>query len=266
MRLMANGESAVTHDGHGDDWESHWSRYSAVAGANPAQHLRHVAILDALREKPLPVARLLDVGSGQGDFLARAAANGAAETYVGFELSQSGIRVSQAKVPQAEFLQVDMLAPSEEANRFAGWATAAVCSEVVEHVDDPIAFLSSLRTYLADGATLVLTVPGGPMSQFDRHIGHRRHFTKEAARQMLTVAGFHVDAVRLVGFPFFNLYRLMVILRGQQLIGDAEAKSATAATGLAQLAVRGFNFLFSFNLKDFPLGWQIVAVARKASN
>ena len=35
---------------------------------------------------------------------------------------------------------------------------------------------------LAPGAKVVVTVPGGPRSAFDKHIGHCRHFTAAAAR------------------------------------------------------------------------------------
>jgi len=58
-----------------------------------------------------------------------------------------------------------------------GWATDATCSEVLEHVDDPKRLMVRSRTLLAPGCRLVVTVPGGPMSCFARHIGHRRHFT-----------------------------------------------------------------------------------------
>jgi len=249
----------------GDNWDSHWERYAAAANLNPAQRMRHNAILAALRHEKLPTPRLLDVGSGQGDFLARAATVGAAQAYAGFELSQSGISVSRSKIPQAEFVALDLVSPSSDADRFTGWATVAVCSEVVEHVDDPVAFLATLRRYLAEDAVLVLTVPGGPMSKFDHHIGHRRHFTRTQTRQVLERAGFRVNAVRLIGFPFFNLYRLLVILRGQQLVNDVDSKNETGASGPARLAMQAFDFLFRFSLKDSPLGWQVLAIARKAS-
>jgi len=35
-------------------------------------------------------------------------------------------------------------------------------------------------------------VPGGPMSAFDRHVGHRRHFSAAALRQLLVNSGFEV--------------------------------------------------------------------------
>lgn len=247
-----------------DDWERHWTNYGDWASLNPAQTMRHNAVLAVLKNERLPIARLLDVGSGQGDFLTRAYAARIAEQYAGFELSKAGILASRAKLPQADFVELDIHDPPPDANRFASWATAAVCSEVIEHVDDPVAFLSSLRRYLSDNATLVLTVPAGPISRFDKHIGHRRHFDRASVRQVLEQAGFRVSAVRLAGFPFFNLYRLTVIIRGRQLMRDLESQDASPTAGVARLAMQMFGFLFHFTLKDFPFGWQVVAVAQKA--
>jgi SAM-dependent methyltransferase len=247
-----------------DDWDSHWDRYAASASLNPAQHMRHRSILAALRTVAWPAERLLDVGSGQGDFLGTAVRAGAARAYAGFELSESGIAISRSKVPQAEFVRIDLFAPSQDATKFAGWASAAVCSDVIEHVDDPVSFLRALGTYVERGGALLLTVPGGPMSRFDRHIGHRRHYNGKLVRDVLRKSGFTVDAVWLVGFPFFNLYRLLVILRGAKLIADVESgHGENVGSGFARAAMAVFDFLFKFNLQRSPLGWQIVALARK---
>src|SRR5512132_2765418 len=58
-----------------DDWDSHWRTYSDVASSNPAQIMRHELLLAMLgagegREHS-PHPKLLDIGCGQGDFLAR---------------------------------------------------------------------------------------------------------------------------------------------------------------------------------------------------
>ena len=246
-----------------DDWEDHWGQYAASASLNPAQTLRHRAILRALRDLPGRLERLLDVGSGQGDFLGRAVAADVAREFAGFELSASGVAISRRKVPQASFLQVDLFSAPPGASAYNGWATAAVCSDVIEHVDDPIGFLRLLRSYLCDGGHLILTVPGGPMSKFDHHIGHRRHYDDVSIRETLSAAGFEVEHVWLAGFPFFNLYRMLVILRGKRLIADASSSDATQLNGVARLVMRAFEILFRFNLRSFPLGWQIVALARK---
>jgi SAM-dependent methyltransferase len=248
-----------------DDWDSHWTRYAASASENPAQHMRHKLILNVMKSFPWPTQRLLDVGSGQGDFLSKAIRIGVSQSYAGFELSASGIVISRNKLPQAEFLQVDLYSPPPESAKFFNWATVAVCSEVIEHLDEPVAFLQSLRAYLAEEAVLILTVPGGPMSAFDRHIGHRRHYSDSLIRQTLAQAGYSIEKVWLAGFPFFNLYRLLIIARGRQLVADVQQsrKNGAVSSKLACFFMSAFQLAFKFNLRAFPLGWQVVAIARK---
>ena len=115
--------------------------------------------------------------------------------------------------------------------------------------------------YLAPGCRLVVTVPGGPRSAFDRHSGHRQHFAPAGLRRLLEGAGFNVEHVARAGFPFFNLYRLAVIARGRRLIADLERPPTGG--GRAQGRVLGFfGRAFRFNLSSSPLGWQMVAVGR----
>jgi hypothetical protein len=110
---------------------------------------------------------------------------------------------------------------------------------------------------------LVITVPGGPMSAFDKEIGHRRHFTKESITSVLTEAGFSVDKVYLSGFPFFNLYRLAVIARGEKLATDFATDERGLMAKTAALAMRVFRYLLPLCFDNSPWGWQVVALARK---
>lgn len=250
-------------DAH-DNWDAHWDRYAASASRNPAQRMRHDLVARLLRrgagDRPM---RMFDIGSGQGDMLARLRPLFPNAEFLGAELSASGVGISRRKVPDATFLVADLFHPPAEIERFRAWATDAVCSEVLEHVDDPVAFLHATHPYLATGARLIVTVPGGPMSAFDRHIGHRRHFTRRSIADVLKAVGFAVDRVYLAGFPFFNLYRGAVIARGEKLAQDVEGADGESSPA-ASLAMLAFRFLFHFNLTDSPFGWQVVAVAHKA--
>lgn len=250
-------------DGSPDDWESHWTRYEAGAARNPAQRWRHRLLLQALApDGTAPPQRLLDVGSGQGDFAALARKNWPATDVLGLELSATGCRLAAAKVPDATFLALDLLAGADPDPGHAGWATHAVCSEVLEHVDDPVALLRAAAAWMAPGCRLVVTVPGGPMSAFDRHIGHRRHFRPAELAGLLSEAGFVVERADGAGFPFFNLYRLIVVARGRRLAADVAGGDATISP-LAALAMDAFDRLFALNPSTGRLGWQIVATARR---
>jgi hypothetical protein len=174
---------------------------------------------------------------------------------LGLELSASGVGIASRKVPSASFLQCDLLQPQRPPSAWKGWATHAVCSEVLEHLDQPELLLANAKPWMAPGCRLIVTVPGGPMSAFDRHIGHRKHYRPEDLRHVLEGAGFRVERVSGAGYPFFNLYRRVIIARGSRLIGDASGRpSLTART-----AMLGFGALFHLNSPS--RGWQNIAVA-----
>ena len=120
--------------------------------------------------------------------------------------------------------------------------------------------------YLAPGCRLVVTVPGGPRSAFYRHIGHRRHFTARRLRRLLEESGFEDVTVHRAGFPFFDLYRLVVIARGRRLIADVEQSKDALGDGTSGAALRFFNRIFRYNLDSSPFGWQLLAVARRSED
>jgi SAM-dependent methyltransferase len=248
-----------------DNWDRHWEEYNQAAEESPAQSYRRTVIFSLLeiRDSGKGV-RLLDIGSGQGDMAAAVRTRFPSAEILGLELSQSGVEISRRKVPGARFVQRNLLETLTPPDDQRDWATHAVCSEVIEHVDNPITFVQSLRNYLKPGGRLIVTVPGGPMSSFDRHIGHRKHFDANSITTVLKSAGFSVEKIQLAGFPFFNLYRLTVILRGGKLIEDVKAGTSHGRpNALAILAMRVFGFLFHWNADDSRFGWQIVALARK---
>ncbi len=244
-----------------DDWDRHWRDYSDAAEHNPAQRYRRRIVFGLLGLGDGP-ARVLDIGSGQGDFAAELLRTHPRAELLGIEVSAEGIEIAKRKAPGAEFVQRDLTAGGEPDEGHRGWATHAVCSEVLEHVDRPGELITNASPYMAPGCRLVVTVPGGPMSAFDRHIGHRRHFTPAALAELLAGAGFEVEAARGAGFPFFNLYRLAVIMRGERLVEDVAAGDGSESR-LARAAMSGFDALFRLNLSRGRRGWQTVALARQ---
>jgi SAM-dependent methyltransferase len=205
--------------------------------------------------------RILDIGSGQGDQILELRSRYPDAELCGIDYSQAGVEIARVKVPTATFIRRDLVLPEGPPPSLKKWATYSICSEVLEHVDDPRALLTNAIEYMAEGCRLVVTVPGGPMSAFDRHLGHRRHFTADSLREVLTDSGFRVDRVIGAGFPFFNLYRTVVILRGKRLVTDVAKGELGAASPLASGVMRIFTALLRFNPMLTNKGWQMVAVA-----
>ena len=248
---------------HRDDWDHHWTEYNRTAEENPAQNYRREMILSMLEVRGSGEGmRLIDIGSGQGDMAAAVQARFPSASIMGLELSSSGVEISRKKIPQARFVQRNLLEAAEPPEDQRGWATHAVCAEVLEHLDDPALLLTNARQYMAEGCRLVITVPGGPMSAYDKHIGHRRHWRPEEIESLLRQTGFTPERVSGVGFPFFNLYRCVVILRGRKLIQDVSSGPVTSASLAARVAMALFHGLIRPGLNSSRSGWQIIGTAR----
>jgi SAM-dependent methyltransferase len=244
-------------------WGEHWRHYTQAAERNPAQKYRRRLVCKLLsRYGCSDNRRILDIGSGQGDLVRDLRQAFPTAEIAGLELSAAGVNIASEKTPSARFFQRDLLDQFVDPATLHRWAQYAVCAEVLEHLDDPGLFLDHASQYLSAGGLLVVTVPGGPQSEFDRHIGHRRHYDPERLQALLESRGFTVELATTAGFPFFNLYRLVVILRGRSLITDVNTESRGITSALARAVMAIFHPLFALNLFGTRLGWQIVAVAR----
>jgi SAM-dependent methyltransferase len=252
----------VTTDATHDDWDAHWDEYADAAAKNPAQAYRRREVLRLLTVSHPPTT-VLDIGSGTGELVGEILERWPSASALGLELSESGVALSQRRVPSARFRVCDLLAEPEPPQDEAHWATTAVCSEVLEHVDDPVQLLRNARGWFAPGCRVVVTVPGGPMSTFDKHIGHRRHFSPADIGEVIEAAGLTPVQLNAAGFPFHNLYRSMVIGLGDRLATVARADSSTSggSSPLVRTGSAAFGPLYRLNLPASRFGWQTVAVA-----
>ncbi|MBT3764897.1 MAG: class I SAM-dependent methyltransferase [Rhodospirillaceae bacterium] len=238
------------------DWDTHWSKFGLSSRLNPAQAFRRRLVRKLLASTP--PSTILDIGCGPGDLLSELSEQFPNAQLTGVDVSASGLEQAQARLPEASFLHADLtLGPAEKVQTEP--ASHAICTEVLEHVDEPATLLRNAAPLIAADGTLVVTVPGGPMSAFDKHLGHRRHFTKAALKDVLEDAGFELKKISAAGFPTFNLYRLTVLLRGEKLINDTEGSPPL----LARLVMMMFSVLLYIGLPNSPWGWQIVALAKK---
>lgn len=246
-----------------DDWDTHWKEYNQTAEDNPAQNYRREMILSLLGLSGSGEgARVMDIGSGQGDMAAAVHARFPSAEVMGLELSNSGVEISRRKIPGAKFFQRNLLEVMDPPQEQRGWATHAICAEVLEHLDDPSLLLKNARQYMAEGCRLVITVPGGPMSAFDKHIGHRKHWRAREVEDLMQQSGFTPERVSGAGFPFFNLYRCVVILRGEKLIQDVSSGPSSSVSLPARMAMAVFHGLIRKNLNSSRSGWQILGTAR----
>ena len=148
-----------------DDWDDHWDKYGEAAKGNPANDYRHAMVLKLLG--PLPEgAVVLDIGSGQGQFAVDLQAANPQASVFGVEYSAEGVRRGARRSPSGTacrrtFYERNLLEPVARDPQQPP-ATHAVCSEVLEHVDDPVALMRNAATLLAPGREGRRDRPGRP--------------------------------------------------------------------------------------------------------
>jgi SAM-dependent methyltransferase len=108
----------------------------------------------------------------------------------------------------------EMLLPHSERGDYS----AAVSYNVLEHIEDHVGALRSMRDLVRPGGAIVLIVPAFQfaMSPADIATGHVRRYTKKSMRSALTEAGLEVEklhyanALGLLGyFMATSVFRLM---------------------------------------------------------
>jgi SAM-dependent methyltransferase len=242
----------------GREWDQHWERYEAAASSNPAMAYRRRLVLGAVAEGSSD--HIADLGCGQGDLCAELGRGFPQAQLLGVDASREGLSQARRKLRGLKAWQADLEKAPVPPKALQGWADVVTCTEVLEHLDHPAAALRTARRLLKPGGRLILTVPGGPRSAYDVHIGHRRHFTPASLEALLREGGFEPQ-VWGAGFPFFNLYRLSVIARGAGLVQEAAQASMSLP---ARLALGAFGQLFKLNVDRSPFGWQVFSIAARA--
>ena len=173
------------------DWEAHWRQYAksdrpqpGTALPTPGDRTGSIGVRGWNRQ---PI--ILDAGCGAGDLIRALKYRFPRAEFCGIEPSAEGVEAGRVLCPGVTFIQSGLYPLTDQISRLEGWASHAVCSEVLEHVEDPVALLRTVASCLKSGGTVVVTVPGGPRTAFDLEIGHLRHYTQRHARETVRAAG-----------------------------------------------------------------------------
>jgi SAM-dependent methyltransferase len=182
-------------------WGEAWTAQQAVG---PLTHTRYRLILREL-DRLDPPGRVLDAGCGSGTLLGLLGGRWPRAELHGIELSAHAVAAAppslRARITQGDVAEV---AAGHEPGSF----DLVVCSEVLEHLEDPGAALRALVALLRPGGTADLTVPGGMRhwTRQDDLAGHVQRFEYGAFGLLARDAGLEVVTHYGWGGPLSAMY------------------------------------------------------------
>lgn len=262
--LPATGSSASFYDRVWTDW-GHLDERS------PAALHRRRTLLRLVRDHARSSRQMLEVGCGQGALLRDLAREFPASHVHGADVSRESLDRARAHCRQATLFELDLDSPyfDEQSANYVGRFDLVLCSEVLEHLQNDRVALERLGTLLAPNGKLILSVPAGERTRFDRAIGHLRHYTEEQLSERLHDAGFHVERVFSWGFPFHSFYRWVVKWAARATLRASGAPRRLKRGG-PNAVLSGAYSAFALGLRPLYLlnssqcGPQVFAVAQKA--
>ena len=156
----------------------------------------------------LAVERFFEVGFGAGDLLIALAERGLEGR--GVELSEEAVQVCRRRIEArglAGRLQVhqgDLLTLTEVAAY-----DLAIAFEVLEHIEDDLGALATLRRVLRPEGYLLMSVPAHmrQWGQSDVWAGHVRRYERAELHEKLAASGFLTRRFLSCGFPLMRMTR-----------------------------------------------------------
>lgn len=245
-----------------EEWDRIWMQFHKGLARNPGRLYRHQIINQVIRTKIASKNQsIVDIGCGTGELLSHLSLEFSPENLLGLDISKVGILKARENYPNLNFALIEVKDEGFSSSTMKSAADIIVCSEVLEHLEEPKEILRFISNNLLTSGFLIVTVPAGPMSFLERYIGHHRHYTKESLTQLLETSGFSKIEVQRAGFPGINLIRLASMLRGKRILNDvAESQRKSILLGFG---LRIAELILRHSIKDSVFGWQLLAVCKK---
>lgn len=148
---------------------------------------RNRMIINTLRLFP-PQGWLADIGGGNG-FVAQAMQQAGFEVVL-IEPGKDGIRMARERG-----IQQIIGATIQDAGVNPGVIPAVGLFDMVEHIQDDVAFIKDIRRMLVPGGRCYLTVPAYPVlhSFDDKYIGHFHRYTRKSMHSLIEKAGMTLE-------------------------------------------------------------------------
>ena len=264
--VLVDGFHAYAPDfayGGGGFKSSYFSELARLEEANFWFQSRNQLILWVLKEYCQNFQSLLEIGCGTGYVLSGVSKQFPRSTLHGSEIFIAGLGFAAARLPSANFMQMDARSiPFEEEFDVIG------AFDVLEHIEEDECTLAQVHAALKPQGFMLLTVPQHAWlwSPVDEYAFHVRRYAASDLHRKVETAGFRI--IRSTSFVTTLLPAMMISRFLQKKVSDRDF-DATAELKISPWLNSLFFQFLSIELAtikkgfNFPIGGSRLVVARK---
>jgi SAM-dependent methyltransferase len=237
-------------------YDEQWARLGDFLRYNPGARHRRRLVRKALRAAGFRDGMLLDVGCGLGEMAGFLAERLPHVSITGVDLSPLAIERCRQARPRQRWIVADVTT-DELPHGF----DAVVCSEVLEHLDEPAAAVENLGRATRPGGVVVVTVPHGRVFETERSFGHVGHPSMDDLDAWCAAAELTIEQRWCWGWPGYAALKRAANVK-------PEAAMSAFGSGEYSRAMQALNHAaylatYASSLQSSPRGVQTVVVARK---
>ena len=222
---------------------------------------RHRVLLRAIKRAGTPLRRALEIGCGNG------VARDMLEHDLGIPVDGCDLNrtaLEMAKPGKGKLFIYNIL---DQEPSLLGRYDAVFLLDVLEHIDDDLAFLRAALRHLRAGGLVVVNVPASMLffSDYDRVAGHLRRYTAAGLATLLRQSGMEGETIQRWGLSMVPLLLARkVMLRGAKTAGAIRA-GFVPPNEISRLLLHGMKNIETALPFSMPFGTSILAWARLRS-
>ena len=222
---------------------------------------RHRVLLRAIKRAGTSLRRALEIGCGNG------VARDMLEHDLGIPVDGCDLNrtaLEMAKPGKGKLFIYNIL---DQEPSLLGRYDAVFLLDVLEHIDDDLAFLRAALRHLRAGGLVVVNVPASMLffSDYDRVAGHLRRYTAAGLATLLRQSGTEGETIQRWGLSMVPLLLARkVMLRGAKTAGAIRA-GFVPPNEISRLLLHGMKNIETVLPFSMPFGTSILAWARLRS-
>jgi 2-polyprenyl-3-methyl-5-hydroxy-6-metoxy-1,4-benzoquinol methylase len=219
---------------------------------------RHRVLLRAIKCAGTPPRRALEIGCGKG------VARDMLERDLGIPVDGCDLNrtvLEMAKPGKGKLFIYNIL--DQEPSLLDSY-DAVFLLDVLEHIDDDLAFLRAALRHLRSGGLVVVNVPASMLffSDYDRAVGHLRRYSAASLTTLLRQSGAEGETIQRWGLSMVPLLLARkVMLRGAKTAGIIR-DGLVPPNEITRLLLQGMKNIETALPFSMPFGASILACSR----